>query len=163
MTETETTTPSRKARTERTVEARDNTSARPAPLSDWTPPSLLPKPNYDETYIFRWVRVAMNGAEDRKNVSQRFREGWEPVRAEDHPELNVLPDIDSRWEGNIEVGGLLLCKAPRKVMQQRNQYYSRMSGEMLRSVDNNLMKENDPRMPISTPYRKSTSSFTTPV
>jgi hypothetical protein len=92
-------------------------------------------------------------------VSQKFREGWIPVKAEDHPELEVMSDVGSRFDGNIEVGGLLLCKAPEAEMKRRQEYFEQMAENQMESVDNSFMRENDPRMPVLKPERSSRTTF----
>jgi hypothetical protein len=99
------------------------------------------------------------GHADNTNVSQKFREAWVPVKAEDHPELEVMSDIDSRFKGNIEIGGLLLCKAPEAKVKQREEYFERMAASQMESVDNNFLKQNDPRMPVLNPERSTRTSF----
>jgi len=108
-------------RTPRREQNRETTERK----KSWSPPNILPDPEPEEGWEFRWIRTSMVGSPDNTNVSSRFREGWEPVKAEDHPELKILSDQDSRWaeEGAIEVGGLLLCKCPEEVVKQRKDYY----------------------------------------
>jgi hypothetical protein len=101
----------------------------------------------------------MIGNADSTNVSRQFREGYVPVRAEDHPELMLEADQNSRFKGNVEVGGLLLCKIPTEVAQQRAAYYQNLAQQQMTSVDNNFMRENDPRMPLLAPERTSRVSF----
>ena len=115
----------------------------------WEPPQVLPDPEPQEGYVFRWIRTATLGNSDNVNTSKRFREGWEPVRAEDHPELMLQSDRDSRWggSGNVEVGGLLLCKTSVENVEARNDYYAQAAARQVESVDNNYMRESDPRMP----------------
>ena len=124
---------------------------------NWEPASILPDPEPQDGWVFRWVRTAMVGQVDNTNASKRFREGWEPVRAEDHPELQIMSDHGSEWaaKGGIEVGGLLLCKAPEEFVQQRQEYYSKRARDQMQAVDNNFMRENDPRMPLFAPERKT--------
>lgn len=93
------------------------------------------------------------------NVSKAMREGWEPVRAEDVPELQLQPDRNSRYPGMMEVGGLLLCKASRPVMDQRDAYYRKQAAAQLRAVEDDLMRESNPVMPIHRPERRSSVSF----
>ena len=95
------------------------------------------------------------------NVSKRFREGWEPVRAEDHPELQIMSDHKSEWaqKGGIEVGGLLLCKSPEEMVAKRRAYYKSHAESQMQAVDNNYMRENDPRMPVLAPNRKTRVAF----
>jgi hypothetical protein len=101
----------------------------------------------------------MMGDSDNKNVSSKFREGWTPVRAEDHPELQVLPDIDSRFEGNVEVGGLLLCENSTEYVESRREAHDDMAQSQIQSVDNNYLRQSDPRMPVLNPERSTKTSF----
>jgi hypothetical protein len=143
-------------RTPRSSEARE---ADQRPTDSWKPASVLPTPDPQDGWVFRWVRTSTLGQSDNTNVSQKFREGWIPVRAEDHPEMQVMSDIGSRFEGNIEVGGLLLCKAPEAEMEKRRAYFDRMASNQMESVDNSFLRENDPRMPVLQPERSSRTTF----
>jgi len=129
------------------------------PSDSWMPASVLPTPDPQDGWVFRWVRTSTLGKADNTNVSQKFREGWVPVKAEDHPELEVMSDIGSRFEGNIEIGGLLLCKAPEGKVQHREEYFQRMAESQMESVDNNFLKQNDPRMPVLNPERSTRTTF----
>ena len=115
----------------------------------WEPPQVLPDPEPQDGYVFRWIRTATLGRADNVNASKRFREGWEPVRAQDHPELMLKSDHKSTWgeAGNIEVGGLLLAKTSIENVEARNAYYARAASRQVESVDSNFMRESDPRMP----------------
>ena len=121
------------------------------PSDSWIPASVLPTPDPEDGWVFRWIRTSTLGHADNTNVSQKFREGWIPVKSEDKPEMNVMSDINSRFEGNIEIGGLLLCKAPEDKVQQREEYFQGMAESQMESVDNNFLKQNDPRMPVLQP------------
>ena len=99
----------------------------------------------------------MLGQEDPTNVSKKRREGWEPVRAEDHPELVLYLDQNARDSGLVEVGGLILCKMPTEMIRQRNEYYAKATQQQADAVDNSFMRENDPRMPL---YREKNSKVT---
>jgi len=125
----------------------------------WQPASRIPTPESSEGYSYRWIRTSMLGQADNTNVSAKFREGWEPVRSEDHPELQVMSDIDSRFEGNVEVGGLLLCKNTKENVQARQEYLQEINERQMESVDNNYMRESDPRMPMLKPERSTKVSF----
>jgi hypothetical protein len=114
----------------------------------YVPPQQLPDPVAQSGYAFRWVRTALAGQSDARNVSVRRREGWEPVRAEDHPELMLSLDANSQASGNVEIGGLMLCKAPIEQAEARQAHYEALSQQQMQSVDNNFMRENDPRMPL---------------
>lgn len=140
-------------RLSREVENRESTQRKKV----WTPPQTLPTPTPSAGWTYRWVRTGMMGQADPTNTSAKLREGWEPVKAEDHPELMMQADQNSRFKGNIEIGGLLLCKAPSELMQQREDYYRRQSQAQIESVDNNFMRTEDKRMPLFNERRSSTS------
>lgn len=114
----------------------------------WVKPELLPTPKPQDGYTFHWVRVSMQGHADPANVSAKMREGWEAVKASDHPEIFLSHSENDRFKDNIVMGGLMLCKAPTEMVEERNDYYRSQSESQIRSVDNNLMRENDPRMPL---------------
>jgi hypothetical protein len=114
----------------------------------WLPPQTLPDPNPEPGYAFRWIRISTLGNSDPSNVSAKLREGWEPVKASDHPEVHVMGTGSGRFPDSIEVGGLLLCKTPIEFVEQRNAYYQRQAEGQMQSVDNSFMRENDPRMPL---------------
>ena len=124
----------------------------------WQRPEVLPSPTPQDGYEFHWVRVATQGQVDATNVSSKLREGWEPVQAEDHPEITMVTVENERFADNVVIGGLMLCKAPAELVQERTDYYNNQTKSQMSSVDNNLMRENDPRMPIFN-ERKTTVSF----
>lgn len=124
----------------------------------WAPPELLPEPDKIPGYKYHWVRISINGQADPRNLSSKLREHWEPVAVEEQPQFKLLVDPNSRFKDNIEIGGLLLCKAPQELVDQRNQYYVKQSDSQIEAVDNNLMRQSDARMPIFK-ERKSTTSF----
>ena len=124
----------------------------------WTPPQTLPEPEQQEGWVFRWIRTSIMGQADPSNTSAKFREGWEPVKASEQPTLMLQADPNSRFKDNIEIGGLLLCKAPAELMKQRDDYYARQAQSQMQSVDNNFMRLNDERMPLFND-RKTTVSF----
>ena len=126
----------------------------------WQLPELLPEPDKQAGYSYRWIRVSTLNAADPRNLSAKMREGWEPVRLEEQPQFQLLADPNSRFKDNIEIGGLLLCKTPTEFVEQRNAYFAKQSQNQTEAVDNNLMRQSDPRMPLFT-ERKSTSSFGT--
>ena len=125
----------------------------------WQPASRIPQPDSQDGYKYRWVRTSVMGQADNTNVSAKMREGWEPVRSEDHPELKVMSDIGTRFEGNVEVGGLLLCKNSEENVASRNEYFGEMAQRQMESVDNNYLRESDPRMPVLKPERQTKVSF----
>ena len=124
----------------------------------WVRPETLPQPDKQPGYAYRWVRVAMMNQADARNISSKLREGWEPVRIEEQPKIKVLVDPDSRFKDNVEVAGLLLCKMPEEFVEQRKEFFAKHTKDQIDSVDNNFMKESDPRMPLFS-ERKSKTSF----
>jgi hypothetical protein len=124
----------------------------------WSPPELLPEPKRQPGFAYRWIRVETLNAPDPRNLSAKLREGWEPVKIEEQPQFQMLVDPTSRFKDNIEVGGLLLCKTPEEFTVQRNQHYMNQAQANSDAVDNNLMRENDPRMPLFK-ERKTSVSF----
>ena len=124
----------------------------------WTPPQTLPEPEPQDGWVFRWIRTSIMGQADPSNTSAKFREGWEPVKASEQPKLMMQADPNGRFKDNIEIGGLLLCKAPAELMKQRDDYYTKQAQSQMQSVDNNFMRLNDERMPLFT-EKKTTVSF----
>jgi hypothetical protein len=125
---------------------------------DWKPPQTLPEPEPQDGWVFRWIRTSIMGQADPSNTAAKFREGWEPVKVSEQPKLMMQADPNGRFKDNIEIGGLLLCKAPAELMQQRDNYYAQQAKAQLQSVDNNFMRLNDERMPLFS-EKKTTVSF----
>ena len=141
-------------RLDRELDTRE-ISERP---KQWMPAELLPEPDKQAGYAYRWIRVSTLNNADPRNLSAKLREGWEPVRIEEQPKFQLLVDPSSRYKDNVEIGGLLLCKTPVEFVQQRNEHYARQTQAQTESVDNNLMRQSDARMPLFS-ERKSTTSF----
>ena len=135
-------------------ESREATARK----KQWAPANLLPEPAPQEGVAFRWIRRSMLGANDPTNFSRKVREGWETCRLQDHPELALDVDPDAAASDLVEVGGLVLCRMPTEFVEQRNAHYRRSNKAQIDSVDNNLMRENDPRMPLFQ-ERKTQVSF----
>lgn len=131
-------------RTKREMEARQ-TMARP---QAWRPPETLPSPDERPGWKHRWVRISTLGTADPSNISSKLREGYEPCKAEDYPELMMHATTEGRFKGSVEVGGLLLCRIPEEFLRQREEYYSNQNRAQMDSVDNNFLRESDPRMPL---------------
>lgn len=119
----------------------------------YVPPSSLPDPDPVPGYQFRWIATSVLGVTDPANVSRKMREGWEPVAAKDHPELNLLGNAN----GNVELGGLMLCKMPVENVLARATYYNGQAQAQMDSVDNHFMRNNDPRMPLFSEKSSSTT------
>ncbi len=124
----------------------------------WQQPELLPEPDRQAGFSYRWVRVATLNNADPRNLSAKLREGWEPVKIEEQPQFQLLVDPTSRFKDNVEVGGLLLCKTPTEFVEQRNRHYEAQTQAQVDAVDNSLMRQSDARMPIFR-ERDSKTSF----
>ena len=124
----------------------------------WAQPELLPEPDKQPGYNYRWIRVSMMNNADPRNLSAKLREGWEPVPVEEQPKFRLLVDPNSRFRDNIEVGGLLLCKTPTEFVEQRNAHFAKQTQSQTDAVDNSFMRQSDARMPLFQ-ERKSSSSF----
>jgi len=133
---------------------RDTKSRDKSARTVYVPPSNLPDPTPDPDYEFRWVATHVLGQPLANNVSLQMRDGYEPVKAVDHPELALFGNNAS---GNVEIGGLMLCKAPKERIQARSEYYNKQSQNQMDSVDNHFMRNNDPRMPLFADRKSSTS------
>ena len=133
---------------------RDMKSREKSVRAVYVPPTNLPDPTPEPGYVYRWVATHVLGQSEVTNVSRRMREGWEPVKAEDHPELMLLGNEKT---GNVEIGGLMLCKMLAEKAKARDAYYDQQAQNQMESVDNSFMRQNDPRMPLFAD-RKSTST-----
>jgi hypothetical protein len=125
----------------------------------WMPPELLPEPDKQAGYEYRWVRVTLNGQADPRNVSTMLRQGWEPVKLEEQPKFQLLVDPNSRYKDGIEIGGLLLCKTPAELVEQRKEYYSKQTQAQADAVDSSLMRQSDARMPLFSEKKSEVRKF----
>ena len=133
---------------------RENTERR----KPWAPPQRLEAPDPPVGYVQRWIRISMRGEEDKTNVYAKLREGWEPVRKDEYPDYEAPTIDDGRYEGIIGQGGLMLCRIPEETAHERNEYYGGRTREQMTAVDQDLMKEQHPSMPI-TNNRQSRVTF----
>lgn len=136
-------------RTPRDLESRAKTTR-----AVYVPPTSLPDPTPEPGVVFRWIATHVLGQADPTNVSRKMREGWEPVKAVDHPELQLFGNAAT---GNVEIGGLMLCKMSAEQARARDEYYSNQAQNQMDSVDNHFMRNNDPRMPLFSDRKSSTT------
>jgi hypothetical protein len=129
---------SQTTRTPRSLETREKSTRR----REWKEPTLLPDPDPQDGFVFKWIRQSMRGDADKVNVDKRFREGWEPVMVEDHPEI-VGEWVNAPKTGIVEHGGLILCKMPQEMVDQRNATYLQRSIAGLTSAEEHYMRDND--------------------
>src|SRR6056300_369460 len=132
-------------KTSRASQTRENTT-RP---KVWSPPSLLDAPPAPAGFIHRWLRAESLGFDDSKNVQGRLRSGYELVRADEYPDSDFPIVEDGKHAGVIGVGGLLLARVPEEIAKQRSDYYTKQASDNVEAVDNDLMKEQHPSMPIN--------------
>jgi hypothetical protein len=137
----------------------ETTKTKTARVQTWKPPSTLDTPPAPEGYAHRWVRVEANGFDERKNLSARLREGFELVRAEEYPNWDLPTIQDGKHAGVIAVGGLVLARIPTDIARQRTAYYQGQTRDQVAAVNNDLMREQHPSMPISKPERQSRVTF----
>ena len=123
----------------------------------WQQPDLLPEPDKQPGYEYRWIRVATLNAPDPRNISGKLREGYEPVALEEQPKFRLLADPTSRFKDNIEIGGLLLCKIPVEFTEQRDAFFAKQSLAQMEAVDNTYLRQSNPKMPLFKENRSSTS------
>ena len=141
-------------RTPREIETRQQ-SQRP---KQWVEPELLPEPDKEPGFAYRWVRTSILNNVDHRNISSKRREGFEPVRIEEQPKFYMMTDPDSRFKDNIEIGGLLICKIPEEFVQARFDMENRKTLANAEAVDNSFLRQSDTRMPLFQ-ERKSTVTF----
>jgi|TARA_R100000231_G_scaffold79163_1_gene61091 hypothetical protein len=114
----------------------------------WTPPSALDAPPAPTGFRHRWIRAESIGFQDTKNISGRIRSGYELVRSDEYPDSDYPMVEDGKYKGVIGVGGLVLARVPEEIAQQRQDYYANQHKEKVEAMDNDLMKEEHPSMPI---------------
>ena len=132
-------------RLNREMEARSKTSMRP---TEWRQPEVLPMPDDRPGWKHRYIRISTMGTADPANISSKLREGYEPCKADEYPEMMMHATQEGRFKGNIEVGGLLLCRIPKEFMAQRAAHYDKQNQAQMESVDNTFMRDSHPSMPL---------------
>jgi hypothetical protein len=115
----------------------------------WTPPSSLDAPPAPDGFRHRWIRVEVLGFDDTKNVSGRLREGWELVRADQYPDQDYPSLTTGKYAGVIGVGGLVLARLPEEVAKSREAYYKKQTKDRDDAINNDILKEQHPSMPIN--------------
>ena len=132
-------------RTSRASQTREKTAQKKV----WSPPSSLDAPPAPAGFTHRWIRAETLGFHDTKNVAGRIRSGYELVRSDEYPDSDYPQVEDGKYKGVIGVGGLVLARVPEEIAKQRSDYYKKQAQENVEAVDNDLMKEQHPSMPIN--------------
>jgi hypothetical protein len=126
-----------------------STRAKTAKKTTWTPPNSLDAPDAPHGFRHRWIRTEVLGFDDTKNVASKLREGWELVRADEYPEMDY-PVLDTgKYAGVIGVGGLVLARIAEEIAQSREAYFASQNKDRDEAVNNDLLKEQHPSMPIN--------------
>ena len=133
---------------------RDLVSREKNARAVYVPPTSLPDPTPEPGYTYRWIATHVLGQSDPTNVSRKLRDGWVPVKADDHPELML---VGNEKTGNVEIGGLMLCKMPSDRVEAMSDYYNNQARTQMESVDNTFLRQNDPRMPLFSDRKSSTT------
>ena len=134
--------------TEKRTPRESQTREKAARKKPWAPPSQLEAPEAPAGYVHRWIRTGVRGEDDKNNVYAKLREGWEPVRADEYPN-SAYPQVDEgKYQGVIGSGGLILCRMPIETVDERTEYYRDQTRNQMKAVDENLMREQHPSMPI---------------
>ena len=115
----------------------------------WTPPSSLDAPPAPDGFKHRWIRAESMGFDDSSNMSAKLRSGFELVRADEFSDVDYPTINDGKYKGVIGVGGLLLARIPNEVVKSREEYFKKQTQDRNDAIDNDLMKEQHPSMPIN--------------
>jgi len=143
-----------KMKTPRASQSRDSEKK---PVT-WTPPSSLDAPAPMDGFVHRWLRTEILGNDDTKNISSKLRSGWELVRADDYPEGSYSTVKEGKYAGVIGHGGLVLARIPKEVADARTKYYAQQTQDREEAVNNDLLKEQHPSMPLNS-ERQSRVTF----
>ena len=115
----------------------------------WTPPSSLDAPPAPDGFRHRWIRVEVLGFDDTKNMSGKLREGWELVRADEYPDQDYPSLTTGKYSGVIGVGGLVLARLPEEIAKSRENYFKQQNKDRDDAINNDILKEQHPSMPIN--------------
>ena len=141
-------------KTSRASQSRDKVK-RP---TTWTPPSSLDAPPAPDGFRHRWIRAEVVGFDDTKNMSGKFRSGWELVRGDQYPDAEYPTVTEGKYSGVIGDGGLLLARIPEEVAKSREEFFRKQTQSREEAIDNDLMKEQHSSMPINA-ERQSRGTF----
>ena len=133
-----------KIKTSRASQTRVNTNKKTV----WTPPSSLDAPPAPDGFHHRWIRAETMGFDDTKNMAGKLRSGYELVRADEYPETDYPTINDGKYKGVIGVGGLLLARISIELVKSREEYFNNLTKAKDEAIENDLLKEQHPGMPI---------------
>jgi hypothetical protein len=133
-----------KIKTSRASQTRVNTNKKTV----WTPPSSLDAPPAPDGFHHRWIRAETMGFDDTKNMAGKLRSGYELVRADEYPDTDYPTINDGKYKGVIGVGGLLLARISIELVKSREEYFNKLTKAKDEAIENDLLKEQHPGMPI---------------
>ena len=134
-----------KIKTSRASQTRSKTESKKV----WTPPTSLDAPPAPKGFRHQWIRAEILGHQDTSNIAKNIREGYELVRADEYPDSDYPAMSEGRYAGVIGVGGLLLARIPEELAKQRDEYFKKQTEARDEAVENDLMREQHPSMPIN--------------
>ena len=134
---------------EKKIEARTEQAKPPVQDKPWTPPSSLDAPPAKDGFQHRWLRAESLGFQDTKNIAGRLRSGYELVRADEYPDSDYPTVEDGKYKGVIGVGGLVLARISEELAKSREEYFSKKTAERNEAIENDVLKEQHPSMPIN--------------
>tara|TARA_R100001443_G_C3243431_1_gene151352 strand:+ start:97 stop:558 length:462 start_codon:yes stop_codon:yes gene_type:complete len=136
-------------KTTKTTSRANQTRSKSERPKVWVPPSSLDAPPAPKGFRHRWIRAESVGFDDTKNISGKLRSGWELVRADEYQDSDYPVVKDGKYAGVIGVGGLLLARIPEELAKQRDEYFKKQTEARDEAVENDLMREQHPSMPIN--------------
>ena len=135
--------------TEKRTSRASQTRVKEEKKKVWTPPSSLDAPPAPNGFKHRWLRAESMGFDDSSNMSAKLRSGYELVRADQYPDTDYPSVQTGKYQGVIGVGGLLLARIPDEIVESRKDYFAKQVEDKNNAIDNDLMKEQHPSMPIN--------------
>ena len=125
------------------------TRAKTAQKVVWTPPSSLDAPPAPAGFHHRWIRAETMGFDDTKNMAGRLRSGYELVRGDEYSGSEYPVMTEGKYKGVIGVGGLLLARISTELVKSRDEYFNKITQDKDDAIDNDLLKDQHPSMPIN--------------
>ena len=135
----------KETRTSRASQTREKTTQKKV----WTPPSSLDAPPAPDGFHHRWIRAETMGFDDTKNMAGKLRSGYELVRGDEYPGSQYPVMNEGKYKGVIGVGGLLLARISEEIVKARDEYFGKITQDKNKAIEQDLMKEQHPSMPIN--------------
>lgn len=141
----------------RQADARTRISRDSDLPTTWIRPSALAAPPGRPGYENRWIRFRAGNDEDRDNLDKAMSQGWRPIpKSKLRKEHELTANLEGKYGQYVTKRGLILMELPEDLWNQRRAFYADKQKKMTESIDRNLFRENDRRMPFMTPERRTT-------